>query len=332
MTSWPSPLPFTGEVPLTSVPATPNRSVFDRIFRFLKISLLLSLASILLLYMILHAWIAWKISYPDVMPIASNPSAAKNLPYSDVTFPSADGRSEVNGWWIPAVDASNQTVILSHGYGANREEYWVPMYDVAEMLNGLRYNVLMFDYGFADANRRLPATGGITESQQLLGAIQFAREQGTDELIVWGFSMGAGTALQAALLDAQVDAMILDSLFIPDEDTLLYNLAQTSVPLPPQPTLSLVKWFIPLISGVRLEQVPSAQLQQMPFDFPIYLIHGTADNKSPVYLAENVVNAQTHPHSELWIVENAIHEMIFRMHRQEYVERITAFLGQVTRR
>jgi alpha-beta hydrolase superfamily lysophospholipase/predicted secreted protein len=329
MTTWPTPMPLNGEVPLTSVPAAPNRPALGRIFHFLKIGLIATIAVLVCLYLILHAWIAWKLTYPDVMPLASNPLTAKNLPYVDVSFPSADGRTTVNGWWIPAAGASSQTVVLSHGYGANREEYWVPMYDLAEWLNGLRYNVLMFDYGFADAKRRLPATGGITESQQLLGAIRFARDQGSEELIVWGFSMGAGTALQAALLDAQIDAMILDSLFIPDEDTLRYNLSQTPLQIPHQPTLSLVKWFLPLMSGVRLEQVPSAQLQQTSFDFPIFLIHGTADSKSPGYLAENVANAQSHPDSELWVVENAIHEMIFRMHRQEYVERVSAFLGKV---
>lgn len=329
MTTWPAPLPLSGEVPLPSAPAASKRSLTGRVFRFLKIVLFAALATILLLYMIAHAWIAWKLTYPNVMPIASNPMLAKNLPYTDVTFPSADGRTTVDGWWISTADSGGQTVILSHGYGANREEYWVPMYDLAEMLYGLSYNVLMFDYGFANADRRLPATGGIVESQQLLGAIQFAREQGTNQLIVWGFSMGAGTALQAALLDAQVDAMILDSLFIPDEDTLRYNLAQTHLQIPHQPTINLVKWFIPIISGVKLEQVPSAQVQQTPFDFPIYLIHGTADSKSPVYLAENVIHAQNHPHSELWVVENAIHEMAFRMHRQEYVERVTSFLRQI---
>ena len=142
--------------------------------------------------------------------------------------------------------------------------------------------------------------------------------------------MGAGSALQAALQHAPVDAMILDSTFLPSDDTLAYNLAQSPIKLTEYPTIPLVKWFLPLMSGgIRLDQVPSALAQQTSFDFPVYLIHGTNDLKAPVYLAENVANAQTNPYTQLWVVQGAIHEMIYRTHTQEYVDRITAFLGQV---
>jgi len=331
MTTLPASLALSGSAPLPEQAGTgtPLPPVLGRLGRILKFVLLASLATIVALYAGLHAYIAWMLAHPVVAPLSSNPLLAKNLPYTDIDFPSADGRSTVHGWWIPAAEQSRQSVVLSHGYGANREEHWVPMYDLADLLHGLGYNVLMFDYGFASSRHPLPATGGILESQQLLGAIDYARSQGTGELIVWGFSMGAGTALQAALHYAPIDAMILDSTFLPNEDTLAYNLDQSPLKLTPYPTLSLIKWFLPLMSGVRLEQVPSAQAQTTSFDFPVYLIHGANDRKAPVYLAENVAHAQSNPYSQLWIVQGAIHEMIYRTHTQEYVDRITAFLGQV---
>jgi alpha-beta hydrolase superfamily lysophospholipase len=329
MTTLSAPLALGGTAHLPLMLETAEPSVTRRIGRLILYVSLSGVIALMFLYAGFHAYIAWKLTHPYVSSLVSNPMLAKNLAYADITFPSSDGRTQVDGWWIP-VQHSNRTIVLSHGYGANREEGWVPMYDLADMLNRLGYNVLMFDYGFASHERRLPATGGIIESRQLLGAIQYARAQGSEELIVWGFSMGAGTALQAALQHAPVDAMILDSTFLPNEDTLYFNLQQSHLNLPKYPTVPLINWFLPIMSGTTgMDMIPSARAQETSFDFPIFLIHGTADLKAPTYLAENVAKAQTNPFTQLWIVPDAIHEMIFRTHTQEYVKRVSAFLSEV---
>lgn len=330
MTTLPASLALPGGATPHPHSTTADRTALRRIGRVLKYTLLAALIVLMTAFTGLHAYIAWLLAHPVVQPLSSNPMLAKNLPYADIAFPSSDGAAMVDGWWIPAAEGSGRSIVLSHGYGANREEVWVPMYDLADLLHGMGYNVLMFDYGFASGKYRLPATGGILEARQLRGAIDYARAQGTGELIVWGFSMGAGTALQAALQNAPVDAMILDSTFIPSDDTLAYNLAQLPIKLTEYPTIPLVKWFLPFMSGgFRLDEIPSAAVQATAFDFPLYMIHGTNDRKAPVYLAENVAKAQMNPYSQLWVVKGAIHEMIYRTHTQEYVSRITDFLGQV---
>ncbi len=338
-----------------------------------------------------YALVCWALVHPPVAKLQSDPMEARGLAYKDVTFLSADGRSEVNGWWIPssapngpasegaatpavlsktasdpvaAVSASQpepdnvaaasaaafsaaisapeaesdmaaasspsggRTVILSHGYGTNREESWVPMYDIAALLHGLDYNVLMFDYGYADSRNRAPATGGVNESEQLLGALKFAREQGSREVVVWGFSMGAGTALQAALRTDLIDGMILDSAFIPDADSIYYNIRRYAS-LPKRLSLELIRAIVPMFAGTRLEQIPSAQAQSTAFAYPVLVIHGSADDKAPASISENVAAAQTNPLSQLWSVPDAIHEMIFRTHPEEYVRRTTGFLQAI---
>ncbi|TVY03223.1 alpha/beta hydrolase [Cohnella terricola] len=328
MTSLSTPLPFSGPDAAIPIPVRASkRAKIHRLGRFALNLLIVVVCLLTALFIAFNAFAAYFLSHPSVAALGSNPLLAKNLAYSDVTFASADEQTTVDGWWIPAYD-SRRTVVLSHGYGTNREEPWVPMYDLADLLHGLNYNVLMFDYGFASKTRSTPATGGKIESQQLLGALQFARRQGSDELVVWGFSMGAGTALQSALQSKVADAMILDSTFLADDNTLYYNIARF-VQLPKYPTLSLIRLFFPLMSGARLEQIPSAEVQATAYDFPILLIHGTADDKAPEYLAENIASVQTNALSQLWVVPGAIHEMIYRTHTEEYVQRATAFLESV---
>jgi len=327
MTTMSTPLPLGGAGTLPAPAAPSIRRRVHRVWRTAFNVALISLSSILAILICLHAFVAYKLAHPPVAPLASNPMLAAQLEYTEVTFPSAGGKTLVDGWWIPSAD-SRRTVVLSHGYGTNREESWVPMYGLASLLHERNYNVLMFDYGFASQTHFSPATGGLSESDQLIGAIRYARSQQSDELIVWGFSMGAGTALQAALKSEPVDAMILDSTFLPDEETLYYNLRQ-QINVPKDPSVSLIRWFFPLVSGSSLADIPSAQVQSTAYDFPIFLIHGTADDKAPTYLAENIASSQTNELSRLWIVEDAIHEMIFRTHPDEYIARTTAFLDEV---
>ncbi|MFD0672303.1 alpha/beta hydrolase [Cohnella sp. GCM10027633] len=327
MTTLSTPLPLGGSGTLPSPVASSDPTTNHRAWR---IAFNVSVSAIVLLFALVigaHGYVAYRLAHPPVAALVSNPMLAIQLDYAEVTFPSVDGATPVDGWWIPAAD-SRKTVVLSHGYGTNREESWVPMYDLASLLHERSYNVLMFDYGFASQSHPTPATGGLIESGQLLGAIQYARSQGSDELIVWGFSMGAGTALQAALRDAPVDAMILDSTFLPDDDTLYYNLRQ-QINIPKDPSVSILRWFFPFMSGVSLSDIPSERVQTTDYGIPILLIHGTADDKAPTYLAENIAEAQTNAKSGLWIVPGAIHEMIFRTHPDEYIARTTAFLSEV---
>lgn len=298
--------------------------------------LLATIASLLAMCMIavliFHGYVAWLLAYPYVAPLSSNPQDAIGVSYEDVVFPSNSGETTVSGWFVPADPAvssdSMRTVIFSHGYGANREEAWVPMYELTQLLHDLNYNVLLFDYGYASEQYKAPATGGREESQQLLAAIHYAKSRGAEDIIVWGFSMGAGTALQTALLTDEIDAMILDSLFIPSSEALFNNLNQF-VPLPRFPSLPLIETMIPLWTGSSFGSIPAEEVISNPYEMPIYIIHGTDDVKAPFSTAEAIADNQTNVLSRSWIVENGQHEMLFRIHPREYIQRTALFLSQV---
>ncbi|QJC53647.1 alpha/beta hydrolase [Paenibacillus albicereus] len=290
-------------------------------------------ALLLLLVAAFHGYIAWMVAYPYVAPVHSNPMEAKGLAYEDVAFPSLSGRTTVSGWYIPASPGrsiqseSERTIVLSHGYGANREETWVPMYDLASLLHRLNYNVLMFDYGYASQQYRAPATGGWEESQQLLAAVDYVRESGSKEVVVWGFSMGAGTALQAALQTDAIDAMILDSTFVASPDTLFDNV-RNIIDLP-RLSLPLIEKLLPLWTGVDFNKIPAEQVLSTNYSIPIYMIHGTMDAKASYQSAETIAARQTNPLSREWIVNGGQHELLFRQHPKEYIQRAALFLSQV---
>jgi pimeloyl-ACP methyl ester carboxylesterase len=296
--------------------------------KHIVVSLLLSVFFFFVFcFIALHAYIAWVLSNPTVAPLYSNPYLAKGLAYEEVTFPAQDGSRIMQGWYIPS-EGATKTIVFSHGYGANREESWVPMYDLAHYAHSLKFNVVMFDYGFASKNNKDIATGGKKESQQLLGAIDFAKDKGANEIVVWGFSMGAGTALQAGLVTQDVDAMILDSTFLLEPDTLYHNIKQ-NIDLPRQPSLEIMELLFPVLNGTGLNQIPYSKVKSEDYPFPILFMHGTKDEKAPYPIAEELAANQTNLYSDSWIVEDSHHELLFREHPREYLRRVSAFLGNV---
>lgn len=292
------------------------------------------IAMCLIAVIVFHGYVAWMLTYPYVAPLTSNPKAAIGLDYDDILIPSKSGNTTVSGWYVPASAdefnpiASTRTIVFSHGYGANREETWVPMYDLTKLLNGLHYNVVLFDYGYASSDYKAPATGGVEESQQLLAAVEYAKSRGAQEIVVWGFSMGAGTALQSALQTNDIDAMILDSLFIPSPDTLFNNVTQV-VDLPRFPSMTLIESMLPLWSGAGMSSIPMEQIMNNPYNIPLYIIHGTEDVKAPYQTAESIATKQSNPLSRSWIVPQGQHEMLFRVYPDEYIQRAALFLSQV---
>ncbi|MGM0883597.1 MAG: alpha/beta hydrolase [Bacillota bacterium] len=336
-----TPLPMEGGFPQSLQPfplqGTDNLLAFRKTKSRGKHLLVASIASLtamcLLAVIIFHGYVAWMLAYPFVAPLSSNPKAAIGLDYEDVVFPSKSGNTTVSGWFIPAdADVSEpaqsvRTVVFSHGYGANREETWVPMYELSKMLHGLNYNILLFDYGYASKEYKAPATGGLEESQQLLAAVDYAKSRGADDIVVWGFSMGAGTALQAALQTDEIDAMILDSLFIPSPEALFDNLNQF-VSLP-RFSLPLIESLIPLWTGTSFGSIPADQVISNEYDIPLYVIHGTNDVKAPYKTAEAVAADQGNQLSRTWIVPDGQHELLFKVHPREYIQRAALFLSQV---
>ncbi|MCU6796152.1 alpha/beta fold hydrolase [Paenibacillus sp. WQ 127069] len=287
------------------------------------ISLLLLLFSLVMAF---HAYIAWSLARPHIDPLRSNPSLSFGAAYEDITFPSLNDSSILSGWYIPAASSPSigKTVIFSHGYGGNREEIWVPLYSLAQELHKQNYNVLMFDYGYVQPE--ISATGGIRESQELLGAVKYAKDKGAESVYIWGFSMGAGTALQAALQTKDIDGMILDSTFILEPETMYHNMKQIAN-LPKFPSLALVHLFFPLINGVSLNQIPYNQVKEAQYSMPILFIHGKQDQRAPYEMVQEIFrNQSAGSSSQLWLTPNDTHELIFKAQKKTYLSLTMGFL------
>ena len=165
-------------------------------------------------------WIANQLLYGRCQPITHTP-ADHDLAYEDISFQSKDGLT-LKGWWIPVESGAenstqNPVVIILHPWFGNRHgvctdsQPWprvfktnVDLLNIARSFHQADYTVLMFDFRNHGESQHGLGSGGLTEDQDVMGAVDYAfqRVAGNDDRIepvvgVIGFGLGATAALAA---------------------------------------------------------------------------------------------------------------------------------------
>lgn len=298
--------------------------------RLLLFVVLLIVSAFITIILSFYGYIAWVLAHPTIDPLKSNPMLSAGLSFETIRFPSKTGKSMLNGWYIPTVSPSTKTIIFSHSYGGNREEPWMPMYKLASELHKREFNIIMFDYGYVKSDNRRVFTAGVKESQDLLGAIAYGKSRSAEEIIVWGFSMGAGTALQTALHTRDISAMILDSTFLATPDNMYHNIAQ-KISIPKQPSIWILNVIFPLLNGTGFNQVPYHDVLKKAYPMPIFFIHGLEDERSPNAMIQHFAkNQSTNPLSSLWLRAGAPHEQVYDVDPKNYMEKTMNFIAAVS--
>ncbi|MCT9106292.1 alpha/beta hydrolase family protein [Streptomyces mirabilis] len=138
-----------------------------------------------------------------------NPSSALGLDHADVDVPGELG--PLPAWFVPGT--RDTWVITTHGLGTTREQ---PM-NVMEFLHRNQLPVLDLAYrGDLGAPRSPDGLShlGETEWRDLDAAVRYAVRYGADQVVLYGWSIGATMALRTAAHSAlreRISGLILDS-------------------------------------------------------------------------------------------------------------------------
>jgi uncharacterized protein len=325
MSVFPPPSSAYPSMPLPQLRKKSLRQL-SRIQKIMLITSLTIVSAFIISIIGLYGYIAWILGRPHHDTLQSNPMQAVNLPYENVSFPSLTGKAKLNGWFIHSAVPSIKTIVFSHSYAGNREEPWMPIYKIAAALHDKNFNVLMFDYAYANKANNIAFTGGVKESKDLLGAINYVKQRGATEVVVWGFSMGAGTTLQAALQTKDINAMILDSTFIATPDTMFQNVKR-KLDLPEYPSKMLLHFMFPMLNGSGFSQIPYQKVLSTAYSMPIFFIHGKEDERSPYQIIQHLADNQSaNTLSSLWLKSNAKHELVYDTDPKAYFKKTMDFI------
>jgi len=213
----------------------------------------------------------------------------------------------------------------------------------AEMLRSMGCECWLLDLRNHGGSSRVPFTGGLRESDDVVAAVEYVRSQpGRREspILLYGVSLGSiATALALPRIDG-VAGVALDS---PIEDLHAAAHRMLTFQRPGdgrswfylyEPWRSLVIAALGTWSGFRLENVAAGEvLATLPHDLPMLLIGGGADDRAPPESVRRIFDRLPMPQSltELWIDPEGGHGNLVQLEPAKYaacLERLLARLRE----
>jgi uncharacterized protein len=220
------------------------------------------------------------------------------MDYEDVSFRTADGLT-LRGWRIPSAKKTQKTLILLHGYPADKGNILPPLAFLHE-----DFNLLLFDFRYLGESEGSYSTAGAKEVEDLLAAIQFLKSRGVKEIGVWGFSMGGAVALMAIEKAPEITAVISESSY---SSLSAMTLELLRIPLLNYPIAYLVGLWAKLFLGIDVREAsPADRIRNTTV--PILLIHSSADAVIPFSHARLLQQALAkNPRAEFWFNDQFAH-------------------------
>ena len=216
---------------------------------------------------------------------------------------------------------SQRTAMVIHGW----RDQAIKFFYLARMYERLLgYNVVMPDLyasGMSDGEALRMGWLDRLDVLQLLDVFK------TDTVVVHGVSMGAATTMMMSGEEMPED--IRDLRFVADcgytsvWDEFAGEL-KNQFGLPAFPLMYTTSWICQLRYGWNFTEA-SALRQVAKCQYPMFFIHGDADDFVPTYMVHQLYDAKSAP-KELWITKGTDHAHSYKNHRTEYVARVRRFL------
>ena len=274
----------------------------------------------LLVVGLVFSWIvAGRLVAPRPRVIGDPPS---DLLVTPISFASDSG-STIAGWHIPS-GTSQGVVVLLHPIRGSR----LSMLERARLLHTAGYSIVMIDLQAHGESPGTHITFGYREQYDVRAAVEFARQQHPNESVgVVGVSLGGASALLASPLG--IDALILESVYPKIRDAVHNRVAAKLGWLSTIPAELLLMQLKPRlgISPARLRPI-----DHLPnVGCPVYLISGNEDQHTTAKETKEMFSAAQRP-KEIWLVDAAIHEDLYRLAPVEYKSKVLGFLNQHMRK
>ena len=227
---------------------------------------------------------------------------------------------ELDGWFVPSKVKSKSTIIILHGWGANRSDV-IP----STIFLGEHYNLAYFD--FRNHGRSGGGETSLTclEMKDYIAVAKYLKNHKTSEtrlMAVFGFSMGGSVAITGTTKLPDIKAVIAESPFSSFNETvvrfagLFYGI--------PRPVVPLTLIFTRLRLGFDPEECAPIYHVAKLSPRPLLLIQAGEDARMPPSEGKALFDAAKEPR-ELWLVPNTDHGSIQDKLPEDYKKKILGF-------
>jgi pimeloyl-ACP methyl ester carboxylesterase len=273
-------------------------------------------------------------------PIVRTPSDY-SMEFEEVAFASTDGL-QLKGWFIPAAGVSDRAIILTHPFPFNRHGFTpknqgfpplstvaVDLLKTARALHAAGYPLLMFDF----RNHGESASGvtgvGLTEFQDVLGALDYLRgrpDLREPRLGFVSFCMGANATIIALSKGAQQARDVCFLVAIQPVSAAVFVRQYLKAQYTPLslPLASIVDWIDKRRGGFAL-----SEMSPLPYAksirVPILYVQARRDRWTTTADTQSFYDAAP-GEKEIWWIEEVSHRFKAYDYVGEHPERVLDFI------
>jgi len=273
------------------------------------------IVAIIIVVLILSYWQVAIWMYPARVSVSNSPPYPQ---FELVTFESEDNLN-ITGWYAPP--QNGYTILIMHGFNANRNQ----LIHHSEYLLPEGYGILTFDFRNHGTSEGNVTSMGFHELKDARAAYRYLQEQPeTDNVILWGHSMGGAIATQ---LMAEVDAtgLFIDATFA--EFPSIVRAGTQLRGLPATPVTEIVTTMYAVLTQSNWTQMrPVDKIKDI--EKPMLFFHGTNDLIIPISEAYDFVNAN--PNIQLEVFAGGSHGDLYALEPDRYRKEVLAYLEQIT--
>lgn len=242
------------------------------------------------------------------------------LPYEELTLKTAEGIN-LSCWLVKARQPSRGTIIYLHGVS----ECKIVGLPITKVLHEKGLNVFLYDSRRHGSSGGVYCTYGFYEKHDVSTAINYLEQRADIRLGtigLFGSSMGAAVAIQAAALDKRVKAIVAESGFATLQ-TIFDDYQKRVIKLPWHYLRNLVIKRSEHLAHFKANAVSPLEAVR-DVHVPIFILHGTADTLIRCQYSE-LLYENTGPLKELWLISGAQHHNMAEVGGEEYYKRIVGF-------
>ena len=243
----------------------------------------------------------------------------KGVPQEEISLTTPDG-VRLSCWLIKRRNARG-TVIYLHGVGDCK----ISGVELSAFLYSLGYNVFLYDSRHHGESGGKYCTYGFFEKHDVSTAIDYLQQREDLKLGkvgLFGISMGAAVAIQAAAIDLRIASVVAEASF-----TTLRSIAVDY-----QRRLIKLPWhFLRNIAFARSQKVAGFKARFVApvedvkkLHCPILFVHGLDDTFIDVEHSKRLYRIARDP-KELLLVEGANHTNVWEIGGNKYKDTLTAF-------
>lgn len=225
----------------------------------------------------------------------------------------------IDCWWVPSKNKTKSTIVILHGWGANR----------SDVLPGTIFLAEKYHLAYLDFRNHGRSGGNVTsltclEIKDFVSVVKYldkGKKNFVNQMGVLGFSMGGSVAISGSVQLPEIKAVVSESPFASYNATvirfakLFYGVPKFLIPV--------TIWFARLRLGFDPEAcAPIHHIGQL--SRPVLILQGGSDARMPVTEGQSLYDAAKEP-KQLWIVPTADHGGVQAAAPEEYKKRILDF-------